>query len=858
MNSYATDLPLFPEEPETVSASKTLSDALLVRASAGTGKTYRLVGRLMRLLFDGVNPGTILATTFTRKAAGEILNRILQTLAGAADPSNEQALQDLQRQVNDTAITHQQCMSLLKQLLLRIHQVRIGTLDSLFSQLATSFSYELQMPSYWRLTDEMEETWLTARAVEAMVGEASSRQMQTLLSMLSKGDIKRSVVGEVIQQVTSTYAACRRCPDDVWDQLVAPSKPDQESLQASLDALASFPIPQASLRKALDKVLDLYRDGQVDGLKENTLIANYVKARRTGDPIKFGRSKYPVEIESAFGDLYAAVRSDTLRAVQLQNQATGELLQAYDRQVTGLKQSARTFAFDDIAVRLADRFAETSVEQFVQQLDNPVDHLLLDEFQDTSPLQWQILKTIALSVTQLREDGSRGSFFCVGDTKQAIYGWRGGVAEIFETVTGDLPNVHADAMNISYRSSPVVMHAVNRAFKNMKRHKNAAKSADADSCDSETYVADAIKTFATDFPEHLASRASMPGYVELATCSEESVGEDAEPASIDKHTVWKASAQRIAELNRVAPHLSIGVLTRSNTGVASMITYLESHQVDVSQEGGNPLVDSAAVDLVLSALMMAEHPGDPRWAFHVQHSPLGQLPEITADWVRELVTQSGLALAVEELVVQVAPHCDQRDQDRLSQLVQVAIEHEPNATLRLRDFVQLVRQRRVERPQPAPVRVMTIHQSKGLEFDAVFLIELDQNPVGSQAACVVDMPDLSKPATGITRSLSSKAWHYLETSWQRVFGKATHRQVTEALCLLYVAMTRSRQGLYMMVQPCKAGNKRTATWLHAGLSAVETHPVKESLDEFAAALDDIEQPGTLLYRCGDPDWFEHR
>ena len=153
---------------------------------------------------------------------------------------------------------------------------------------------------------------------------------------------------------------------------------------------------------------------------------------------------------------------------------------------------------------------------------------------------------------------------------------------------------------------------------------------------------------------------------------------------------------------------------------------------------------------------------------------------------------------------------------------------------------------------------MTIHQSKGLEFDAVFLIELDQNPVGSQAACVVDMPDLSKPATGITRSLSSKAWHYLETSWQRVFGKATHRQVTEALCLLYVAMTRSRQGLYMMVQPCKAGNKRTATWLHAGLSAVETQPVKESLDEFAAALDDIEQPGTLLYRCGDPDWFEHR
>ena len=855
MSSYTSDLPLFPEEAESVPVSKTLSDALLVRASAGTGKTYRLVGRLMRLLFDGVNPGTILATTFTRKAAGEILNRILQTLANAADSSHKQALRDLQRQVGDPSITHQQCVSLLKQLLLRIHQVRIGTLDSLFSQLATSFSYELQMPSYWRLTDEIEETWLTARAVEGMVGEASSTQMQTLLSMLSKGDIKRSVVGEVIQQVTSTYAACRRCPEDVWEQLVAPSKPDQASLQASLDALASYPIPQASLRKALDKVLDLYRDDQVDDLKDNTLIANYVKARRNGEPIKFGRSKYPEEIESAFGDLYAAVRSDTLRALQLQNQATGQLLQAYDRQVTGLKQSARTFAFDDIAVRLADRFAETSVEQFVEQLDNPVDHLLLDEFQDTSPLQWQILKTIALSVTQLRSDGSRGSFFCVGDTKQAIYGWRGGVAEIFETVADDLPDVHPDAMNISFRSSPVVMHAVNRAFKNMTRHKNAAKSADSNPCDSETYVADAITTFATDFPPHQAHHETMPGYVELMTCSEESTDEDAEPASIDKHTVWRSSAEKIADLNRAAPHLSIGVLTRSNTGVASMITYLEDLQVDVSQEGGNPLVDSAAVDVVLSALMMSEHPGDHRWAFHVQHSPLGQLPEITADYVRDLVTQFGLALAVEELVVHLAPHCDQRDQDRLCQLVQVAIEYEPNATLRIRDFVQLVRQRRVERPQPAPVRVMTIHQSKGLEFDAVFLVEMDQSPIGTQAACVVDMPDLSKPATGISRSISSKAWHYLETPWQRVFGKATHRQVTESLCLLYVAMTRSRQGLYMMVQPCKAANKRTATWLHAGLSAAENASVDSALNEFAATLDDIEQPGALLYRCGDPDWF---
>lgn len=818
---------------------------MLVRASAGTGKTYRLTGRLLQILFQGAAPESILATTFTRKAAGEILERILLTLAEAADADNREALDSLRDQVGLDTLPRSACLQLLQKLIANVHRLRVCTLDSLFTQLAKSFPFELRLPPAWRLTDEIEEVWLRERAVDSVVATLEPGELGSLLAMLSKGETKRSIVRELIQIVSGTYSIARQSPADAWQKLDAPTAPDDALLTAAAGAFRQVEVKQSSVRKKLDAMAELLETRDFEELSDEILLKNYAKAKRLGDAPKLGRSVLPDGIDDALGTLYAVARSRMLSLLSAQNDATGQVLAVYDGQLVQLKQSLRTLGFDDVAVRLGNLFSKVDHQSVRRRMDGAIDHLLLDEFQDTSPSQWQVLRSLAMRAVDTTidpdpdpESAVKRSFFCVGDTKQAIYGWRGGVAEIFDAVGDELDGIKTVEQNESYRSSPVIMDFVNLVFKHLPRHKLAAAADTKDLSDKSGHEARALVNFAKRFPTHVAAKQSLPGYVRMETCELP----EARDTSARSQACYQLAAGRIAELYRQAPGRSIGVLTRTNRAVANLIFLLEQRDVDVSQEGGNPLIDSAAVDLVLSTLMMAEHPADGRWQFHVQQSPLGSCPEISAASVRDLVTELGLARAVQRLVTLLIPFCDARDATRLRQLVQLAISYEPRATHRVRDFVRMVREKRVERPQAASVRVMTVHQSKGLEFDAVFLPELDGPLIGRPPVCVADSPKLTEPPVAISRYVSNESWHFLDRPWQLAFGSDAAGKMTEALCLMYVAITRARHALYLCVQPCKKEDKKASALIHTAIGCDS----------------DLSAGDTLLYESGEERWFQEQ
>ena len=834
----------------------------LVRASAGTGKTYQLTGRLMYILFQGAPVETILATTFTRKAAGEILDRVLISLARAADPNDDRALQKLREQVAIPSLSRSACLRQLRRVLKNVHRLRICTMDSLFSQLARSFPLELGLPPAWRLTDEIEEVWMQEAAAESMISSLDPGEMMSLLSMLGKGEQRRSIAREVLRVVERGYSIQRQCDDGVWERIAVPRAPDAAELTRVAGEMRRAVIPQKSLNKKLSAVADILDARELKRLLTDTLMINIAKARRSKGVVKYGNAKFPEgELDDALNTLYSAVRTEALSLLSAQNRATGHVLSAYDHHVTTLKQNARALGFDDVATRLANQFAGIDAVALNSRMDGAIDHLLLDEFQDTSPIQWQVLRPLAMRSARQTggEDDSssvapKRSFFCVGDTKQAIYGWRGGVAEIFDAVEDQIEGVRVDRLHESHRSSPVILDVVNRVFLNLTRHPMATAKDTKDLADSAVFESEALRRFTENFSEHVSMRDDLSGYVSLRTCR----GGDGDTDS-KRMLCYEDAAAFIAELNASAPGRSIGVLTRSNAGVANMFFHLDRCGVNVSQEGGNPLTDSAAVQVVLSALMWAEHPGDRRWEFHVRSTPLqerltnaGVHSELAAnetspisspDFIRRMAEERGLTETIEFLADALASHCDRQDTIRLRQLTYLAMEYQHNHLApRLRDFVRMVRQKRIERPQVAPVRVMTIHQAKGLEFDAVVLPELSGDLARIQDAYVADTPNLGDPPVGISRWMDGRSRHFLSRPWQLEFGKKIRSIHTEALCTLYVAMTRARQALYMFTQPASKrefANKNAASLIYHSLQIEQDATKGES----------------TLFEMGDPQWY---
>lgn len=849
MTEEVTSLVSYVDRPEQHdqgdSPGQELLQPTLVRASAGTGKTYRLTARLLRILLQGAPPESVLATTFTRKAAGEILDRVLLTLARAADENDDQALDQLRQQVGIPTLPRSVCLQLLEALLGNIHRFRVCTLDSLFAQLARSFPFELGLPPAWRLTDEIEEVWFRERAVDSVIAVLEPTEMTAVLSMLGKGETRRSIARELLQVVDAAYNCQRQCDEDVWHQLVAPKLPDPAEITAAAGTLRLARPKQKRHRAKLEKLAELLELREFGTLVDDTLVANIAAARRTRSEVKYYRAAFPEGLDPSFDILYSAVRTTVLSLLNAQNEATGTVLAAYDHHVTQLKHAARALGFDDVAIRLAAQFASLDHRVLSSRMDGAVDHILLDEFQDTSPAQWRVLRPLAARVTACDSNAEkspddwqvRRSFFCVGDTKQAIYGWRGGVAEIFDAVADQLPGITEVEQNTSYRSSPVVIDVVNQTFRNLQRHPLTTAADSGDRTDKSMYEAAAVNRFARRFPVHEAAQKSLPGYFRLETCPLVKEGDQ----EAKRMACFEHAAKLTAEINGSAAGKSIGVLTRTNRGVAQLIFLLERLGVEVSQEGGNPLTDSAAVEVVLSALMMAEHPGDGRWEFHVSATPLANLPGFGADLVRSMCEDRGLAETVEFLAGVLTVNCDPRETLRLKQLIHLAISYELNAAPRLRDFVRFVREKRVERPQAAPVRVMTVHQAKGLEFDAVVLPELDVALTRQSGHCVADVRELGEPPTAITRYLSSKSWHFLPRDWQTAFGAQAAGAMTEALCLLYVAMTRARQSLHVVIQPPRKKEFETRT--------------SASLIYHALGCDADPTDGmTTLFEAGDAQW----
>jgi len=830
---------------------------LLIRASAGSGKTYRLSSRYLSLIARRARPESILATTFTRKAAGEVLARVITRLADAADqPSNRTELSD---SLPDVDLTAEDCSRMLRLLVGSMHKLSISTIDGFFHKIARCFAYELGLPPEPALVDESHPTAVRLRrdAVDAMLGDSDLTGLVTLLRQFHHDHASRRVTEAIDDILSEAYEVYREAPDPaVWSRLQPSGFLDEDAIRSAVDRLLDTAGELPDGNKSWLKGFATSREAALARDWDRFLNAGLGKAVAFNDGV-FYQKPIGGALRAALDPLADHAKATLLRRVALQTEATHDLMRRFDKQYAQLRQSRGLLLFSDLTHKLARELPQLGdglVEDLYFRLDAHVTHLLLDEFQDTSLAQWDVLQPFALEAASTY-DGER-SGFVVGDTKQAIYGWRGGVAELFDTLEQQLMlgEENIQTMAKSYRSSRTVLDAVNTVFAPIAENP-ALKEQDQT----------AAERWANGFKQHTAAR-DIPGYITLETSAasvstqSDSHEGDARDGADDENAPANGAheryvAQRVKALyERPGSAGSIGVLVRTNQTGNRLIYEIGLLGVPVSGEGGGSLTDTPATLAFLSALTMADHPGDSASVFHVLHSPLAEVLGIDSNdpkavravalKIRTQLLTEGYAQTLADWTRKVAPSCDPRGLTRLSQLIDLAEAFEPGDALRPSRFVALAESKRVPEPSPAAVRVMTIHGSKGLEFDTVVLAELDK-AFRHDPKLLIERATPTGPITGVYRN-ADKAVRTLDPDLEKAYQAGRDAGLMDFFSLLYVGMTRPRQALHMIVKPRELTRKGALKSLGLSYAAI--------LRSAYGIGDEPLEGGQCLYEQGDPSW----
>lgn len=837
---------------ETFAAVENRLPRELVLASAGTGKTFRISSRIIGLLAAGAAPESIFASTFTRKAAGEILDRVLERLAAAA--LDEGTARELAEHATlpgaaSRPASSAEWLTLLERTVSELHRLNVGTLDAFFVRTASSFADEVALPPGWTIADAAADERVIGDALHSLLEVADRAQFLELVRGLEASEASRSVHDALLRRardLVEIHHALDAEAADAWQglsALAASAPPDLEERRLKLVlALAKVEAPatrdgtpHAAWTKALRQAAAHVLAGDWAAYLETTLCTN---AR--GPEPAFYRIPIPDEIQVLLEEGCILARFHVARTLARQCEAMGRLAARLAEAVDRARRDRGAFGFADVTRLLGGPEPLCQRPDLHYRLDARVQHILLDEFQDTSLHQWEALEPLVAEL--LSGHAEERAAVVVADPKQSIYGWRGAAPQLVEHVGGRY-TLDRDDLARSWRSSQIVLDVVNRVFDTV---------ADNPTLGDNTVARRVARDWLEAFPPHEAAR-DLPGYVRIVVGPDEDVRTETRPE------LCQCAAEMVAALRQESPGMTIGVLTRKNSTVARLIMELRRLGIQASEEGGNPLTDSRAVGAVLALLHLADHPGDTLARYHVARTPVGAAVGFTdhtneggarrlAERTRRGLLEQGYGPTLTELAAKLADSCGPRDRRRLAQLAELGFRYDARATLRPGDFIRLVRAERVEDPTSADVRVMTVHQSKGLEFDIVVLPELDVPLVRERPAPLTYRPE---PAARITRAFPPVKKSLRELLEDQTELMLAHEQLSaarwrDAYSGLYVALTRARHALHLLVKPDSADRNGERK---QGKGCTAASLLRAALAPGAVAV-----PDALLFEHGDPAW----
>ena len=853
-------------------------------ANAGSGKTYALTTRMIQLLAQDVRPDKIAALTFTRKSAGEFLSAVFNRLAEAAkDPKK---LADLQKEDGLANLDAARCRAMLTKLALNIGRLGMGTIDSLFARIARAFPLESGLAEDFAMAGEAEILSARERTLAALFANESSASLSDFIDLLrriNRTHGERDVFKNLLKETKNLHAKFLATPqgstwgdvDVIWENGCA--------------ILSSGPVAPVA-RQLWDAIQSEHPNLRADAFQTwqtgITLAEQHPYPKPLSEDLKNFFKKLSNERSTDDGSIYIpsgnahAARvfltptirplRDEMRLAMLKpefesllqrSRSLHALMQKFEESYSALVRSAGLVTFGDITDSLARKAGDEAWRLSAgYRIDQKFDHWLLDEFQDTSRPQWKILETFIEEVLT-NPEGNRG-FFYVGDTKQAIYSWRGGDPNLFFEIFDEFqskgyPIEDALPLRESYRSCRSILNFVNKVFGHLDRIK------------SELEIPDAIiEKWASAWTEHIVSpkTCDLDGYAEWISIPKNAGDDDEEGDATDRKILQILEATEPWKRG-----LSCAVLKRDNKAVAALASLLQSKDIPVAVEGKtNPCVDNPLGAAFIAALRLCASPDDKIAAAIVHGFPATLAWGVGDGWKfrRETlasVAQSGFASTIRQWADASDIANEPFLKERAAAFLLAAEEFDScrKSSDGIPDFLRFVENRQTQENEASGVvRIMNVHQSKGLGFDMVIVSGLDKKGGGNDSTNLALGPSASEVKWGVLMPGKELAVHDSLLDAQLKIEEADHK--FGEICTAYVALTRAKKALYVLTNALGANPTAknfarhlllqfdadsasigNAKWYHGHkLGAVATDPVASASHPFCSPINGTPKPAS--------------
>lgn len=884
-------------EARAVSKQALASDPKLcvwVEASAGTGKTKVLSDRVLRLLLEGVEPSKILCLTYTKAAAVEMNNRIYSRLSKwAVEPQG-----DLEDEIKTLYGNHfvleknSELTDVARTLFARVLDapapIKIQTIHSFCEEILKRFPLEANVSPYFEVMDE--------RTTDEALSQISKHVLQEAQSAVSEE------ISDAVMFLTANMK------EFGFEELLADLTGQRSKLMRVISAFSGTDQFLETLRKKLkleenpskEGVLRRFEKGIDRGLMKKCVLAlleGSKKDKEHGTYLADALEKFDFEI---YRKAFLTQNGDILSTLAYKDsvKAMGNIIEVMSLEAVRVKfaleemKSVRLYettrAVFVLAKRLIDEYGEykrknarmdyedlivltknllesKDVASWVFfKLDEGVEHILIDEAQDTSPNQWAIVKALTDEFfSGLGQSSKQRTVFAVGDRKQSIYRFQGAEPERFDQmrhfykgVIADFETVHLD---VSFRSTGAVLDFVNDLF--------SIEGADKGLVDGEE------KVF------HLPYRIGDAGKVELwALSQEENEDKDQDKGwTLPIYAKHKESAQTkmavkiareiknlveskeiLASKGRPLRYKDFMVLVQRRSGfVDDFVKACKQNGVEISGVDKLKLNEQIAVQDLISLAKFLLLPADDLSLAEVLKSPLfglndDDLFDLCYDrgssslWQRlnanskygaecaflaELLALSDLKRPYELFGAilyefkgkkKFLARLGSEASDALDEFMNLTLEFEVDHVPNLQNFVRWIGQtkievkREMEQMTQDAVRIMTVHGSKGLQSPVVILPDTVREPwMNKGKGIVFDENVVYFPLCGDDYDLNCEA----------VFEQEKNKAYDEYRRLLYVALTRAEDRLYI----CGYGKpkKDDKSWYGLCVQTMENRGLKE-------------------------------